>query len=49
VLLVKEGQSVTQGEKIAEMGDTDSDRVMLHFELRYEGRSIDPSRALPAR
>jgi lipoprotein YgeR len=49
VLLVKEGQSVTQGEKIAEMGDTDSDRVMLHFELRYQGRSIDPARALPAR
>ncbi|HEY1999315.1 peptidoglycan DD-metalloendopeptidase family protein [Paraburkholderia sp.] len=48
-LLVKEGQSVTQGEKIAEMGDSDTDRVMLHFELRYEGRSIDPSRALPAR
>jgi lipoprotein YgeR len=49
VLLVKEGQSVTQGEKVAEMGDTDTDRVMLHFELRYQGRSIDPSRALPAR
>lgn len=49
VLLVKEGQTVTQGEKIAEMGDTDTDRVMLHFELRYQGRSIDPSRALPAR
>jgi lipoprotein YgeR len=49
VLLVKEGQSVTQGEKIAEMGDTDTDRMMLHFELRYQGRSIDPSRALPAR
>ncbi|CAE6707239.1 peptidoglycan DD-metalloendopeptidase family protein [Paraburkholderia haematera] len=48
-LLVKEGQSVAQGEKIAEMGDTDTDRVMLHFELRYQGRSIDPSRALPAR
>lgn len=49
VLLVKEGQSVARGEKIAEMGDTDTDRVMLHFELRYQGRSIDPSRALPAR
>ncbi|HEY4298911.1 MAG TPA: peptidoglycan DD-metalloendopeptidase family protein [Paraburkholderia sp.] len=48
-LLVKEGESVKRGEKIAEMGDTDSDRVMLHFELRYEGRSIDPSRALPPR
>jgi lipoprotein YgeR len=48
-LMVKEGQSVTRGEKIAEMGDTDTDRVMLHFELRYQGRSIDPSRALPPR
>jgi lipoprotein YgeR len=49
VLLVKEGQYVQQGQKIAEMGDTDADRVMLHFELRYQGRSIDPSRALPPR
>ena len=49
VLLVKEGESVRSGEKIAEMGDTDTDRVMLHFELRYQGRSIDPSRALPPR
>ncbi|HZZ02085.1 peptidoglycan DD-metalloendopeptidase family protein [Paraburkholderia sp.] len=49
VLLVKEGQSIARGDKIAEMGDTDTDRVMLHFELRYQGRSIDPSRALPPR
>lgn len=49
VLLVKEGQTVSQGQKIAEMGDSDTDRTMLHFELRYGGRSIDPSRALPAR
>lgn len=49
VLLVKEGQTVARGEKIAEMGDTDTDRVMLHFELRYQGRSVDPSRALPPR
>ncbi|CAB3753669.1 peptidoglycan DD-metalloendopeptidase family protein [Paraburkholderia humisilvae] len=48
-LLVKEGQTVQQGQKIAEMGDTDNDRVMLHFELRYGGRSIDPSRSLPPR
>jgi lipoprotein YgeR len=48
-LLVKEGQAVQQGQKIAEMGDTDNDRVMLHFELRYDGRSIDPSRSLPPR
>ena len=49
VLLVKEGESVKRGEKIAEMGDTDTDRVMLHFELRYQGRSINPSRSLPPR
>ncbi|CAB3796973.1 peptidoglycan DD-metalloendopeptidase family protein [Paraburkholderia fynbosensis] len=49
VLLVKEGESVKRGQKIAEMGDTDTDRVMLHFELRYQGRSIDPSQALPPR
>ncbi|MFM0688181.1 peptidoglycan DD-metalloendopeptidase family protein [Paraburkholderia strydomiana] len=49
VLFVKEGETVAQGQKIAEVGDTDTNRVMLHFELRYQGRSIDPSRALPAR
>ncbi|GAB7537928.1 peptidoglycan DD-metalloendopeptidase family protein [Burkholderia sp. 3C] len=49
VLLVKEGQAVTQGQKISEMGDSDNDRVALHFELRYGGRSIDPARYLPAR
>jgi lipoprotein YgeR len=47
-LLVKEGQQVGRGQQIAEMGDTDNDRVMLHFELRYHGRSIDPARYLPA-
>jgi murein DD-endopeptidase MepM/ murein hydrolase activator NlpD len=48
-LLVKEGQTVQQGEQIAEMGDTDSDRTMLHFEVRYMGRSTDPARYLPPR
>jgi len=48
-LLVKEGESVAQGQTNAEMGDTDNDRVALHFELRYGGRSIDPSRYLPTR
>ncbi|MGP8443393.1 peptidoglycan DD-metalloendopeptidase family protein [Burkholderia vietnamiensis] len=48
-LLVREGQSVTQGQTIAEMGSSDSDRVALNFELRYGGRSIDPARYLPAR
>jgi len=49
ILLVKEGQTVAQGQKIAEMGSTDSSRSMLHFELRYKGRSIDPAARLPAR
>ena len=48
-LLVKQDQTVSQGQEIARMGSTDSDRVMLHFELRYEGRSIDPARELPPR
>ncbi|MCG1039711.1 peptidoglycan DD-metalloendopeptidase family protein [Mycetohabitans sp. B7] len=46
-LLVKEGQNVTQGQTIAEMGDSDSNRAALHFELRYDGKSIDPARYLP--
>lgn len=49
VLLVKEGQGVTAGQQIAEMGQTDSDRVMLHFELRYRGKTIDPMASLPPR
>ena len=48
-LLVREGERVAQGQKIAEMGDTDNDRIALHFELRYGGRSIDPTRYLPSR
>ncbi|WP_233217264.1 peptidoglycan DD-metalloendopeptidase family protein [Trinickia dabaoshanensis] len=48
-LLVKEGERVAQGQEIAEMGDTDNDRIALHFELRYGGRSIDPTRYLPSR
>ncbi len=50
VLLAKEGQTITQGQKIAEMGDTDNNhRVALHFELRDNGRSIDPKQYLPSR
>jgi lipoprotein NlpD len=41
-LLVKEGQSVTAGQKIAEMGNTDSNSVNLHFEIRKQGKSVDP-------
>jgi lipoprotein NlpD len=46
-ILVKEGQQVTRGQKIAEMGDTDSDQVKLHFEIRRQGKPIDPTKYLP--
>lgn len=49
VILVKEGQYVAQGQQIAEMGSTDSQRVQLHFELRQEGKPLDPLRYLPSR
>ena len=48
-LLVKEDQIVKRGQKIAEMGATDADRVQLHFEIRKQGKPIDPSRLLPKR
>jgi len=48
-LLVKEDQVVRRGQKIAEMGSTDADRVQLHFEIRRQGRPIDPARLLPPR
>jgi lipoprotein NlpD len=48
-LLVKEDQSVRKGQKIAEMGNSDADRVKLHFEIRRQGKPVDPSRYLPAR
>lgn len=47
-ILVKEGQQVTQGQKIAEMGDSDTDKVKLHFEIRRQGKSVDPAKYLPA-
>jgi lipoprotein NlpD len=46
-LLVKEQQDVRRGEKIAEMGATDADQVKLHFEVRRQGKPVDPSRILP--
>lgn len=48
-LLVKEDQVVRRGQKIAEMGSSDAQRVQLHFEIRKLGRPIDPTRLLPER
>ena len=48
-LLVKEDQMVKKGQKIAEMGSTDADRVKLHFEVRKQGKPVDPTKYLPAR
>jgi lipoprotein NlpD len=46
-LLVREGQIVGRGQKIAEMGSTDANRVELHFEIRKLGRPVDPAKYLP--
>jgi lipoprotein NlpD len=46
-ILVKEGQQVTRGQKIAEMGDSDADQVKLHFEIRRLGKPVDPAKFLP--
>ena len=48
-ILVKEGQQVSRGQKIAEMGNTDADSVKLHFEIRKQGKPVDPSLYLPKR
>lgn len=48
-LLVKEDQTVRKGQKIAEMGNTDADRVKLHFEVRRQGKPVDPAKYLPPR
>ncbi|MDB5841695.1 MAG: nlpD [Herminiimonas sp.] len=48
-ILVKEGQSVRKGQKIAEMGNSDTDSVKLHFEIRQQGKPVDPSKFLPSR
>jgi Membrane proteins related to metalloendopeptidases len=46
-ILVKEGQQVTRGQKIAEMGNSDADQVKLHFEIRRHGKPVDPAKYLP--
>jgi lipoprotein NlpD len=48
-ILVKENQSVQRGQKIAVMGDSDSDRPELHFEVRKQGKPADPLKFLPTR
>jgi len=48
-VLVKEGQNVVRGQKIAEIGNTDSSQAKLHFEIRRLGKPVDPLKLLPAR
>ena len=48
-LLVKEGQNVVRGQKIAEIGNTDSSQAKLHFEIRRLGKPVDPLKFLPDR
>ena len=46
-ILVRQQASVKRGQKIAEMGKSDTDRVKLHFEVRRHGKPVDPARFLP--
>ena len=48
-IVVKEGQNVAKGQVIAEMGSSDTDSVKLHFEIRQQGKPVDPSKFLPSR
>ena len=48
-IFVKDDQTVSKGQKIAEMGNSDSDAVKLHFEIRQQGKPVDPSKFLPSR
>jgi len=48
-ILVKEGQRIIKGEKIAEMGSSDSKQALLHFEIRRNGQPVDPMKYLPRR
>ncbi len=47
-LLVKEDQVIKRGQKIAEMGNSDADQVKLHFEIRRQGKPVDPAKYLAA-
>ncbi|MET3120750.1 lipoprotein NlpD [Oxalobacteraceae bacterium GrIS 2.11] len=48
-IVVKEKQIISKGQKIAEMGNSDSDVVKLHFEIRQQGKPVDPMKFLPGR
>jgi lipoprotein NlpD len=48
-LSVKEGQNVKRGQKIAEVGDSGTSSPRLHFEIRQQGKPVDPMRFLPRR
>jgi lipoprotein NlpD len=48
-LLVREGEAVRSGQRIALLGDSGADRPMLHFEIRVDGAPVDPTRYLPRR
>ncbi|MDO9242723.1 MAG: peptidoglycan DD-metalloendopeptidase family protein [Rhodocyclaceae bacterium] len=48
-ILVKEGQTVARGQKIAELGNSDADQPKLHFEVRQQGKPVDPLKFLPPR
>jgi len=48
-LLVKDGDQVQRGQKIAELGDSGADRPKLHFEILKAGKPVDPTKLLPAR
>ena len=48
-ILVTQGQQVKRGQQIAELGRSDSDRPKLHFEIRHQGKPLDPVKYLPSR
>jgi len=49
VLTVREGSEVKRGDQIAKMGKTGTDKVKLHFEIRYDGKPVNPIAYLPPR
>ena len=48
-IVVKKDQTVAKGQKIAEIGSSDADRPKLHFEIRRQGKPVDPQKYLPTR